>query len=107
MTPIGRGERGEWVNGAQQGARDPVDEARARQLAEAAVEQAGGSRMIYRSPRHPFAINPAKDFDIEGHSVEIRWGEISSPAIVSVAGYVFEITEEGIDILARPPKPRS
>lgn len=83
-----------------------MDEAQARRLAEEAVERAGGSRMIYRSPRHPFSLNPTRDFVIEGHRVEIRWGEISSPAIVSVAGYVYEITEAGIDILARPPKPR-
>jgi hypothetical protein len=83
-----------------------IDEARARELATAAVEQAGGSRMIYRSPRHPFRLDQSSRYEIEGVSVEVRHGEISSPAIVTVAGYVFEIHEETLDLLIRPPKPR-
>ena len=83
-----------------------IDEARARELAWEAVERAGGSRMIYRSPRHPFTLFPATTYEIDGIGVEVRHGEISSPAIVSVAGYVYEITETEIELLARPPKPR-
>jgi hypothetical protein len=83
-----------------------MDESRAHDLAWQAVELAGGSRMIYRSPRHPFTLFPSTTYEIDGVSVEVRHGEISSPAIVSVAGYVFEITEEEIELLARPPKPR-
>jgi hypothetical protein len=84
----------------------PMDEERARALAEQAVERAGGARHVYRTPRHPFALHPSTVYDIEGVRVELRHGEISSPAIVTVAGYVFEIHEEGIELLLRPPKPR-
>lgn len=83
-----------------------IDESRALELANAAVEQAGGSWMIYRSPRHPFTLHPSTNYEIEGVKVEVRHGEISSPAIVTVAGYVFEIHEEEIELLIRPPKPR-
>jgi hypothetical protein len=84
-----------------------IDEARALELAEAGVERAGGSRQIYRNPRHPFTLHPSTRYEIDGHIVEVRHGEISSPAIVSVGGYVYEIHEEGIDLLVRPPKPRT
>lgn len=83
----------------------PTEE-QALALAEEAVERLGGTRLVYRSPRHPFSPQPTSTFEIEGHKVEVRWGEISSPAIVSVAGWVFEIREEELDLLVRPPKPR-
>ncbi len=83
-----------------------VTEAEATRLASQAVELAGGARMIYRNPRQPFSPNARKVFDIEGRPIEVRWGEISSPAIVTAAGYVFEIQEEGIELLIRPPRPR-
>ena len=83
-----------------------ITEAKAKALAEEAVDRLGGTRMIYRNPRHPFSLQPTNAFTIEGHAVEVRWGEISSPAIVSVGGYVFEIHEEEIELLVRPPKPR-
>ena len=83
-----------------------VTEAEATRLAWEAVELAGGARMIYRSPRQPFSPNARKVFDLEGHPIEVRWGEISSPAIVTAAGYVFEIHEQGIELLIRPPRPR-
>lgn len=88
-------------------APEPIDEARATALAEAAVDQAGGAMMIYRNPRHPFSFHRTKIVTIDGHNVEIRWGEISSPAVATVAGYVFEIVETGIELLIRPPKPRT
>ena len=83
-----------------------VTEAEATRLAWQAVELAGGARMIYRNPRQPFSPNARKVFDVEGHSIEVRWGEISSPAIVTAAGYVFEIHDQGIELLVRPPRPR-
>lgn len=85
----------------------PMTEDRARELAERAVEEAGGTRMIYRNPRHPFTLHPATIYEIDGVRVELRHGEISSPAIVTVAGWVFEIHEEEIELLIRPPKPRN
>src|ERR687893_1184868 len=83
-----------------------ITEAEATRLAWQAVELAGGTRMIYSNPRQPFSPNARKVFDVNGHSIEVRWGEISSPAIVTAAGYVFEIHEQGIDLLIRPPRPR-
>ena len=83
-----------------------LSEDQAIALAEQAVEMAGGTRMIYRNPRHPFSMHPTKTFDVEGHAVEVRWGEISSPAVASVGGYVFEIHEEALELLIRPPQPR-
>jgi hypothetical protein len=83
-----------------------LTEAQALALAEEAVARVGGTRLVYRNPRHPFSPQPTNTFEIEGHKVEVRWGEISSPAIVSVAGYVFEIHEEELELLVRPPKPR-
>ena len=84
-----------------------IDEFRAHDLAMQAVERAGGCKQIYRNPRHPFTLHPSTDYEIEGYAVEVRHGEISSPAIVSVGGYVFEIHEEAIDLLIRPPRRRT
>ncbi len=86
--------------------RPALSEAEATRLAWQAVELAGGTRLVYRSPRQAFSAKGREAFDIDGHTVEVRWGEISSPAIVSVGRYVFEILDEGIALLARPPKPR-
>ena len=83
-----------------------LTEAEATRLAQQAVDLAGGARMIYRNPRQPFSLNSRKDFELEGQTIEVRWGEISSPAIVTAGGYVFEIREEGIELLVRPPRPR-
>jgi hypothetical protein len=80
----------------------PLSEAEATRLAHQAVDLAGGARMIYRNPRQPFSPNSRKDFEIDGHTIEVRWGEISSPAIVTAGGYVFEILDEGIELLVRP-----
>ena len=84
-----------------------MTEARATELAEQAVDLAGGARQIYRNPRHPFSLHPTRTYTVEGEAVEVRWGEISSPAVVSVGGYVFEILDEGIDLLIRPPRRRA
>jgi hypothetical protein len=84
--------------------RPELDEAAAHALAARAVEEAGGTRAIYRNPRHPFALHAASTYEMEGYTVEVRHGEISSPAIVSVGGWVFEIHEEEIELLIRPPK---
>ena len=84
------------------GEPERLTEERATELAERAVELAGGARMVYRNPRQAFSFGATKTFDVEGHAVEVRWGEISSPAIASVGGYVFEILETGIEVLIRP-----
>ncbi len=89
------------------GGGERMSEARATELAERAVDEAGGARMIYRNPRQAFNDGATKTFAVEGEPIEVRWGEISSPAVVTAGGYVFEIREEGIELLIRPPRPRS
>jgi hypothetical protein len=80
----------------------PLNEDEAMALAEEAVELAGGTGQVYRNPRHPFALNPSTVYELAGRRVELRHGEISSPAIVTVEGWVFEIHEEEIELLMRP-----
>ncbi len=84
------------------GATDALTEQRAREIAMQAVDAAGGPGAVYRNPRHPFALNPSTDYEFEGYQVELRPGEISSPAIVTVAGWVFEIHEADIELLVKP-----
>jgi C4-type Zn-finger protein len=40
--------------------------------------------------------------DMDGRSIEIRYGEISTPAIATVEGWVFQINDEDIELLIRP-----
>jgi hypothetical protein len=82
-------------------------EAEALALAEEAVELAGGTMQVYRNPRHPFALYPTTVYELAGRKVELRHGEISSPAIVTVEGWVFEIHEEAVELLMRPVKRRT
>ncbi len=79
-----------------------IDEETALRLAGQAVDRAGGSRCVYNNPRHPFARNAVRTFEIEGYQVVVRFGEISSPAIVEVEGWVFEVREEGLVTLFGP-----
>ncbi|MFN8675860.1 MAG: protein-L-isoaspartate o-methyltransferase 1 [Thermomicrobiales bacterium] len=83
-----------------------LTEIEATRLAQEAVDLAGGARMIYRSPRQAFSPDGRREIVVEGHPVDVRWGEISSPAIATVGGYVFEILDGWIELLVRPPKPR-
>ena len=50
---------------------EPIDEARATELARAAVELAGGARMVYRNPRQPFSPHSRKVYDVEGVPVAV------------------------------------
>jgi hypothetical protein len=87
--------------------RPALTEEQAMDLAERAVDAAGGTRAVYRNPRHPFALNPVTSYHFDGRLVELRHGEISSPAIVTVEGWVFEIHDEEIELLMRPLKRKS
>jgi len=82
--------------------RPTLDEERATGIVWQAVEKAGGTRSIYRNPRMAFAFNARREIEIEGHIVEIRYGEISTPAIASLEGWVFEVHDEDIELLMRP-----
>ena len=83
-----------------------MNEDEATRIANAAVEEVGGPRRVYRNPRMAFSRHAMRTVEIEGHSVEIRYGEISSPAIATVEGWVFEIHDEEIELLIRPAAPR-
>ena len=81
----------------------PIEtEERATEVVWAAIEEAGGTRSIYRNPRMAFATNARRAIEIEGHTVDIRYGEISTPAVASVDGWVFEVFDEDIELLMRP-----
>lgn len=84
-----------------------MGEEEATDLAWKAVQLAGGPRSIYRNPRQAFSASSRRLMEIEGQTVEIRYGEISTPAVVTVKGWVFEIHDEDMELLIRPPKPRS
>lgn len=83
-----------------------LTEDRATELAWEAIRQAGGTRSIYRNPRQAFSPQSRRLMDIEGTPVEIRYGEISTPAVATVQGWVFEIHDEDIELLIRPPRPK-
>lgn len=83
-----------------------IDEAAAEELVWRAIEIAGGSRSIYRNPRQAFSPQARRMIDVDGTPVEVRYGEISTPAVATVRGWVFEIHDEEIELLIRPPRPR-
>lgn len=84
-----------------------MPEEQAHGLAWRAVELSGGTRAIYRNPKYAFSLQQAGEYELDGYTVEVRHGEISSPAIVSVAGWVFEVHDEDIELLMRPPARKS
>jgi hypothetical protein len=79
-----------------------LDEVEALRLVVEAVERVGGNRYIVGSPRHPFAMQATHDEVVDGQTVTIHYSEISSPAIASVGGWVFEIREDELVVLMRP-----
>lgn len=79
-----------------------ISEARALELAWIAVEQAGGTRAVYRNPKYAYSMQQTTDLEIDGIAIELRHGEISSPAIVNVAGWIFEVHDEDLELLIRP-----
>ena len=83
-----------------------LTEERAHELAWRAVELAGGTRAVYRNPKYAFSLQQARDYEIDGYTVELRHGEISTPAVVTVQGWVFEVLDEEVELLMRPLKRR-
>lgn len=79
-----------------------LDEETAVRLVMEAIEQAGGTRYIHGNPRHPFARNANREIEVEGHTVLIRFSEISSPAVAEIDGYVFEIRSDEVIKLFGP-----
>ena len=78
-----------------------MNEEQAIDLVWKAIEKAGGTRSIYRNPRMAYAMNSRREIEIEGYIVEIRYGEISTPAIATVEGWVFEVFDEDIELLMK------
>lgn len=69
-----------------------------------ALDSIGGPHTVYRNPRMAFAFNAVRYLTVEGHRIEIRYGEISTPAIATVEGWVWEIHDEDIELLMPPLK---
>ena len=60
-------------------------------------------RAVYRNPKYAYSLQQTSDLEIDGVPIELRHGEISAPAIVTVGkGWVFEIHDEDIELLIRP-----
>jgi hypothetical protein len=83
-----------------------MTEEEAMAIAWEAIDKVGGTRSIYRNPRQAFSAHSRRLVDVGVHTVEIRYGEISTPAVATVNGWIFEIHDEDIELLIRPPKPR-
>jgi hypothetical protein len=74
----------------------------ALRIADEAVRRSGGARFVYNNPRHPFARNATRHYEIDGQKVTVRIGESSAPAIVEIGAFVFEIQPEGLVKLFGP-----
>lgn len=83
-----------------------MTEDRATSLVNRAIESIGGPHTVYRNPRMAYAFNSVRDVEIDGYTVEIRYGEISTPAIATIEGWVFEIHDKDIELLMKPIKRR-
>jgi hypothetical protein len=79
-----------------------LDEAQATDIVTRAIDEIGGTRSVYRNPRMAFSRYSKRFVDLDGRSIEIRYGEISTPAIATVEGWVFQINDEDIELLIRP-----
>ncbi len=83
-----------------------LDEHEAQRLVAEAVERIGGARFVVGSPRHPFSFHAGHDEVVDGYTVTVNFSEISSPAIATVEGWVFEIRDDEFVLLMKPrPKP--
>lgn len=106
-TSSERGKNGVAESGESGPLPERMDADAATRLVWRAIEIAGGTRSIYRNPRQAFSPQARRMIDVDGTPIEIRYGEISTPAIATVAGWVFEIHDEEIELLIRPPRPRN
>ena len=78
------------------------------ELVMRALDTIGGPQSVYRNPKMAFAFNAVRNLDFEGYEIEIRYGEISTPAIATVNNWVWEIHDQDIELLMPPlnRKPR-
>jgi len=84
-----------------------MTEERAFDLVTRAIDSIGGPQNVYRNPRMAVASNAIRMIEVDGIPVEIRYGEISTPAIATVEGWVYEIHDKDIELLMKPIKRRS
>ena len=84
-----------------------MTEEQATDIVWEAIASIGGTRSIYRNPRQAYSAQSRRLVDVGNHTVEIRYGEISTPAVASIQGWVFEIHDEDIEVLLRPRAPHS
>lgn len=68
------------------------------------LESIGGPHTVYRNPRMAYAFNAVRTVEMDGYKVEVRYGEISTPAIATVQGWVWEIHDQDIELLMPPLK---
>lgn len=81
-----------------------LTEATSYDLVMRALDRIGGPRNVYRNPRMAFAFNSVRNMKEDGYEIEVRYGEISTPAIATVEGWVWEIHDEDIELLMKPIK---
>ena len=77
------------------------------ELVMRALESIGGPQNVYRNPRMAYAFNSVRNMEVDGYKIEIRYGEISTPAIATVQGWVYEILDQHIELLMKPLKRKS
>jgi hypothetical protein len=97
-----RGDRGAGEIHSLSDRGREMDDSKAERLIAEAVERVGGARMVVGSPRHPFSMNSTREEAVDGYTVTIHYSEISSPAIATVDGWVFEIREDEFVLLSKP-----
>lgn len=85
-----------------------LTEQTAYELVTRALDSIGGPQTVYRNPRMAFAFDAVRNLEFEGYQIEVRYGEISTPAIATVNGWVWEIHDQDIELLMPPlqRKPR-
>ena len=83
-----------------------MTETKANEIVWEAIRQIGGTRSVYRNPRMAYSAQSRRLVEVGEHTVEVRYGEISTPAVAIIQGWVFEIHDEDIELLLRPPGSR-
>lgn len=84
-----------------------LTEATSYELVMRVLDSIGGPQSVYRNPRMAYAFNAVRNMELDGYKIEIRYGEISTPAIATVQGWVWEIHDQDIELLMKPLKRKS
>ena len=84
-----------------------LNEQSSYELVMKTLDSIGGPQNVYRNPRMAFAFNSVRNMELDGYKIEIRYGEISTPAIATVQGWVWEIHDQDIELLMPPLKRKS